>query len=110
MRRLRITAGLLAIALLTAPAQAQVSPGLVIHSGETWIFRVEQGQPAAARKADAHAQPASGELLVSITPQIGTTMAVKNNSGKAYDYRAFMMRQPGDREERTSVCTLMSSG
>jgi hypothetical protein len=110
MGRLKIAAGLLGLGLLAGPAQAQNSPGLVIHSGETWLFRVEQGQPLAARKAAADAKPASGELLVSMKAEMGTMMTVTNNSGKAYDYRAFMMRQPGAREERTSVCTLVGGG
>ena len=105
-----LLAAVVAIAALGGPVQATDSSGFVIQLGETWLFQLDQGRPINARKVDANAKPAVGELFVTLRPQLGTTMVIANNSAKFYNYRALMMRRPGDRAEATSVCTVMSNG
>ena len=106
----RVAVALLTIAALAGPASARDTAGLVIQSGETWIFQVQQGQPVNAHKAGADAKPAAGEFLVTLSLQNGTMMQVVNNTDKFYNYRAFMLKRPDDKGQRTSVCTLMSNG
>lgn len=91
----------------TAP---QELPGLTILMGETWIFRIEKGQPAGARRAEPDAEPGKGEIKVTLSRDGGATMTVVNNSGEWYNYRAFISLKPGHKGNRTSVCTLMDGG
>lgn len=100
----------LGIAVLAGPVSAKDAPGLLVQSGETWIFQIEQGQPVNSRKVDPQTKPATGELLVTLSPQMGTTMTVTNNTAKFYDYAAFMVRRAGDHGQRTTVCTLLNNG
>jgi hypothetical protein len=102
---------LLAVAL-TSPATAESlpPPGLTIAAGESWIFRVREGQPVDARKVDQAAEPAEGELKVTLSHSMGTTMSVTNNDATWYNYRAFITSNPGRSGTPTSVCTLMGGG
>jgi len=104
------SAMVLALGVLASPAHAKDQPGLVIQNGESWAFRVDGGQPVGARKVGPDDKPAPGELLVRLTQEMGTSMFVYNNTPKFLNYRAQIMRKPGDRAERTSVCTLLNNG
>ena len=100
---------LAAIALISgscSPAIAAQPEGLTVQAGESWIFRVENGQPADARKVDANAEPAKGELKVTLDHSMGTTMLVSNKTDHWYNYQAFATAEPGSKGVRTSVCTL----
>jgi len=97
--------------LLAAAAPAQQLPGLTILMGETWIFRVEQGQPTGARRAKPDDRPGEGEIGMTLERGGGgVVLAVTNNSGEWYNYRAFISAKPGHKGNRTSVCTLMPGG
>jgi hypothetical protein len=110
MRKSTMVAVLLAMALFTGPASATDRPGVVVQSGESWIFKLDQGQPVDARKVDGEARPATGEILVTLGGRNGTMMTVTNNTDKFYNYHAFMLRRPDETGKPTSVCTLMSNG
>jgi hypothetical protein len=76
--------------------------------GETWIFSLANGQPANAHAAPPGSKPGPNELMVSLKPQIGSTMIVTNNTDRFLNYRATIIAPNGERP--TSVCTLMSGG
>ncbi|MCL6684411.1 hypothetical protein [Sphingomonas alba] len=68
---------------------------LTVHMGETWIFAVAHGQPAKARKVDAKIAPSTGEMKVSLSSLMGTTMTIANNSEHDYAYRATLVLAEG---------------
>ena len=47
---------------LTSPAIARGTTGLTVPIGETWMFRVERGQPGHARKVTPTTRPRPGEI------------------------------------------------
>ena len=79
-------------ALLLLAGSAATAAPLTIKAGETWFFSVRNGDPANARKAPATANPAKGEVKVSVRRLMGTSMIVTNNSGKAYIFRAELLK------------------
>lgn len=85
-----------------APSEAK--PGLFVKQGETWFFKVVEGQPADVRAGDAEEKPRDGEIKVTLQ---GGRMTVLNGSDTPYNYQAFLARNPSDKGERTSVCTLI---
>ena len=106
-----ILAGLVASAMLgSIPASAGDAAGLTIKSGDTWLFKVENGQPLGAHKVSADTAPAKGEIKVNLSASMGTMMTVTNNTDHFYNYRAFMLGKPDAKGQRTSVCTLLSGG
>lgn len=88
----------------TSPAAA----GVVVHVGETWIFRLKDGQPVGAHKEAPGAGLAEDELMVRLEKQNGTTMIVTNNTKTPLNYHASM--NVGDEDRPTSVCTVASNG
>jgi len=103
-------AAIVAALALTAAAQGDAQPGLTVQMGEAWIFHVENGQPAGARKAAEGDKPGEGEFRISLGSSLGTTMTIVNNSPTAYNYHAFVTSRRGGKGSRTSVCTLMNNG
>src|SRR6187455_342987 len=81
--------------LALAAASPLVAKPLTVRMGETWIFTVAHGQPAKARKADAKAAAKSGEMKVSLSALMGTTMTIANNSKHDYAYRATLVLSGG---------------
>lgn len=115
MRRTFLTLALIAMPLGLAPALAQHDgheghsetkglPGLFVAQGETWFFKIKDGQPADARKGSADKKPGSDEIRVSLD---GDSMLVLNGSTTAFNYQAFIAKKPSDKGSRTSVCTLI---
>jgi hypothetical protein len=120
MRRIITTLALIAMPLGFAPALAQhdghegrgeakaadknAQPGLFVGQGETWFFKVKDGQPSDARKGDGDAKPGSDEIRVSLD---GGMMEVLNGSQVPYNYQAFIAKKASDKGNRTSVCTLL---
>ncbi len=115
MRRTIMTLALIAMPLGLAPALAQHDgheghgeakgqPGLFISQGETWFFKISDGQPADARKGRADEKPGSDEIRVSLS---GGMMNVLNGSPVPYNYQAFIAKKASDKGNRTSVCTLL---
>ena len=84
--------------------------GLTVDAGETWIFRVVDGQPAQARKVASGTAPGPGELSISLEIENGPVMVVTNNDGTWYNYRAFVITKPNTKGHRVTVCTLMGGG
>lgn len=84
----------------------QALPGLTVMMGETWIFHIDNGQPAGARRASPDEKPDSGEIKVTLDRGGGATMIVTNNSEDWYTYRAFISAKPGHKGNRTGMCTL----
>src|SRR5215207_3955628 len=76
----------------TSPVSAK---GLTVRMGETWVFAIERGQPARARKVAASASPVANQVKVSVQPMLGTTMWVTNNSKYDYAYRALLITPDG---------------
>ena len=98
----------LAVLLLLAAAPASAK-GLTIRTGETWVFAVERGQPARARKVAATASPAPNQIKVSVQPMMGTTMTVTNNSKYDYAYRALLVL-PGGKTGASKSCAVPAHG
>ena len=78
-------ADLSAALLIAVPVSAQ---GLTVKTGETWVFRLADGQPSKARKTAASTKPARGEVLVTVRSMMGTTLAITSNNPVAYTYKA----------------------
>jgi hypothetical protein len=100
-------ASLALLALLAAsPAAAQP---LTIPAGETWIFSLDRGQPANARKADAKAKLARGEVKVTVLIMMGTTMTASSNNPDAYTFKAELIGANG-KAIPARTCTLPARG
>ena len=92
--------------LVAAPACAKP---LTVRMGETWVFTIADGQPAKARKADAKASPARGEMKVTLSPLMGSTMTISNNSRFDYAYRATLVL-PGGKAGPAKSCAVPANG
>ena len=90
-------------------ASPPAAPPLTVRRGETGIFSVSNGQPAKARKADAKAVTAPGEMKVSLSPLMGTTMTIANNSRYDYAYRATLVLPDGKKGPAKS-CAVPAHG
>jgi hypothetical protein len=98
---------LLAAALL-AIAPAAHAQSLTVPTGESWLFTVKHGQPANAHKVSASAQPAKGQVMVTVRSLLGTAMFVTNNSATPYKFRAELLR--GGKAEAARACSLPANG
>jgi hypothetical protein len=95
---------LLAFAFLAAAAPAPAEP-LTVRTGETWLFTLDHGDPAHARKSAATAAPARGEIKVAVRSLFGTMMTITNNSAQGYTFQAQLVG--GDGAAVTArTCTL----
>ena len=97
---------LLSALLLASPATA-TGKGLTVPMGETWIFRIDRGQPADARKVAPSATPRPGEIRLTLRSMMGTTMTVLSNSPRSYTYRATLIGV-GGKEIAAKSCALPS--
>ena len=93
---------LLALALIATGAQA--AP-LTVPIGETWLFALDHGQPARARKVAPSAKPARGEIKVAVRSLFGTMMTITNNSAQGYTFKAELIGGDGKSAVARS-CTL----
>ena len=96
---MKLAAALLLLA--AAPAQAA---GLTVRTGETWFFKVEDGEPANARLVNASAKIPKGQIKVAVRALAGTSMVVTNNSPIAYTFRAELLS--GGKTTAARSCTL----
>jgi hypothetical protein len=88
--------------LLSAPA---IAAPLTVRVGETWTFALYKGEPVKARRVKPAAKPAPGEIKVSVSALMGTTMTVTNASATSYTFAAQLVgAPPGKAAPRT--CTL----
>jgi len=96
-------------AFLVAPLLALAAPAvaapLTMHVGETWIFAIRGGQPAAARKVTMETNPAKGQVRASVSALGGTTMVLTNATGVAYKFRAELIGSDG-KAATARNCTL----
>ena len=98
---------LASLVLLTA-APLSAKP-LTVRMGETWVFAIDRGQPARARKVAATVAPAPNRIKVSVQPMMGTTMTVTNNSKYDYAYRALLI-MPGGKTGASKACAVPANG
>ena len=94
--------------LLVALALAASSPAaapLTVAVGENWIFTIDHGQPAHARKVGATAKPAKGQVKISVRSLFGTMMTITNNSAQGYTFHAELIGADGKAVMARS-CTL----
>ena len=96
---MKLAAALLLLA--AAPAQAA---GLTVRTGETWFFKVEDGEPANARLVTTSAKIPKGQIKVAVRALAGTSMVVTNNSPIAYTFRAELIS--GGKATVARSCTL----
>jgi len=82
----------LALLVAMSAPMVQAAP-LNIRTGETWVFTIKDGQPTAARKMEATAKPARGQIVASVRSFLGTALTVTNNSATAYTFRAELLRR-----------------
>jgi len=80
----------LALLLAASPLPAK-TPGLTVKAGESWVFAIQGGQPAKARKVAPSAKPGPGQVLVTLRPMMGTTMTITSNNRQAYTYSAELL-------------------
>ena len=98
------------LACLALLAASPVAAGpLTVRMGETWVFTVTNGQPAKARRAEARMSPKAGEMKVSLSPLMGTTMTISNNSRFDYAYRATLFL-PGGKTGPAKSCAVPAHG
>lgn len=94
---------LAAALLLFAAAPAQAA-GLTVKVGETWLFKIKDGEPAEARKVAPSATIPKGQIKVAVRSMLGTAMTVTNNSPIAYTFRAELVS--GSKATVARSCTL----
>jgi hypothetical protein len=85
---------LLPLALAAMPVAASAAP-LTVRTGETWLFRIDHGEPVQAHRADPAAKPARGEVKVAVRSLFGTMMTISNNSDQGYSFRAELIGADG---------------
>lgn len=92
----------LVIAALPAPV---VAVQLTVRAGETWMFRIDHGEPVDARKIGATAAPAVGEVKLAVRSLFGTDMTITNNSAQGYTFEAQLIGADG-KTVTAHTCTL----
>ena len=95
---------LLSVALTAAPVPAVAEP-LTVRTGETWLFRIDRGEPASAHKVAATAKPPRGEVKVAVRALLGTMMTISNNSAQGYTFEAQLVGADG-KAVTARTCTL----
>ena len=78
---------------------------LTVPMGETWMFRIDHGQPAHARKVKPATKPRAGEIRLTLRSMMGTTMTIVSNSPRSYTYRATLIAA-GGKEITPKSCAL----
>lgn len=85
----------LLIALALVAASPAIAEPLTVRTGETWLFTIDQGEPAHARTVDPTVKPARGEVEVSVRSLFGTMMTISNNSPQGYTFQAQLLGANG---------------
>lgn len=99
-----MTRAFAAILLVGTSAPLLAEP-LTVHSGETWVFTIDHGDPSNPRKVEPGASPAQGEVKVSVRAVFGTMMTITNNSKQGYTFEARLIGSDG-RAVAARTCTL----
>ena len=93
-----------ALALIASTSGA-IAQRLTIAAGETWLFTIDHGDPARARKVEATTAPGKGEVKVNVRALFGTMMTVTNNSPQGYTFQAQLIGADG-KAATARTCTL----
>ena len=93
---------------LLAAAPLSAKP-LDVRIGETWVFTIAHSQPAKVRKVDARTAPMAGEMKVTLSELMGTTMTISNNSKYDYAYRALLVL-PNGKAGPVKSCAVPANG
>jgi hypothetical protein len=99
----------IAAAAVLAPVPALAAP-LTIRPGESWVFELERGEPARARKVNSSVKPAANQIKASLVSTMGTTMTISNNSRRNYTFRAELVGAGGAAPGKARTCTLPADG
>lgn len=97
----------LGIPLLLATSPLAAKP-LTVKTGESWVFSLYRGEPVRVRKANPQAKPARGQVVVTVTSMMGTTMSISSNNPVAYTYQAELIGAGKAVPARS--CTLPANG
>jgi hypothetical protein len=81
-------AALTLFALLAAAPLSAKTQSLTVHTGESWVFSIQGGQPVRARKVDPSVRLLPGQVLVTVRTMMGTTMTISSNNPVGYTYKA----------------------
>ena len=92
---------------LAIASVAKATP-LSVRAGESWVFKVKEGQPVDAHKVQPTAKPAKGEVMVTVRSLFGTVLIISNNSGTAYSFNAEL--RPAKNLTAMRTCTLPAKG
>jgi hypothetical protein len=98
--------GMLLLSLAT-PLSAK-EQGLTIKTGESWLFSLYRGEPVRARKAPPQTKPSPGQVMVTVTSMMGTTMTISSNNPVAYTYQAELVG--ANKSVAARSCTLPANG
>lgn len=99
----------LALALLLAAApRPAVAASLTVKTGESWMFAISRGEPVRARKVKPTVKPGPGQVMVTVTSMMGTTMSISSNNPVAYTYQAELIGAGKTIPARS--CTLPANG
>jgi len=95
--------------LLFAAAVALAVPvaakPLSVPVGESWVFKLKDGDPVHAHRISPAGRPKEGEIKVVTSKMLGTMITVTNNSPTSYTFKAELVgAAPGKGDART--CTL----
>jgi len=97
----------LIFALLLAAAPAAAKP-ITVKTGESWLFSLYRGEPVRARKTSPQTKPSEGQVMVTVTSLMGTTMTISSNYPTAYTYQAELIGTAKTVSARS--CTLPANG
>lgn len=84
-----------ALAMPSSLLVAALAASLSAQPGESWLFRIANGEPVAARRVTATTPPAPGEVRLTVKRMMGTIVTMLNNSPVAYNYRAILLAEDG---------------
>ena len=93
--------------ILAIASAAQAAP-LTVKTGESWVFKVYDGQPVDAHKVAPTAKPAKGEVMATARSLFGTALIMTNNSSVAYSFNAQLL--PAANLTAVRTCALPASG
>ena len=94
--------------LLAASSSPAKAPGLTVKTGESWLFSLYRGEPVRPHKAAPQTKPGPGQVMVTVTSMMGTTMTISSNNPVAYSYQAELVGV--DKAVAARSCTLPANG
>src|SRR5262245_65232402 len=101
------TARIFSLLLLLAAAPLSAKP-LTVKAGESWVFSLYRGEPVRARKVTPQTKPGPGQVMVTVTSMMGTTMTISSNNPVAYTYEAELVGT--NKAVAARSCTLPANG